>query len=136
MQAKPGAHWRIPASNPAVRQKAGSFMSTLANTTVVSTRFDREDGALGPKKLALLVAALVVVGAIAIYAGQQYVEGIDTWPATVTGVAKNTANFTFDESVGEIEVANYPAGMVLEEGDTVLVRIDEDKGNFIVKVEE
>lgn len=109
-------------------------MNNVLGLRVFSTSLDRADGALGPKKLMVLVAVLLVLGAAIILGGSRYIERIDTWEATVTGVAKHTVNFTFDEDGGEIEVAEFPEGMAVAKGDTVLIRIDENEGNFVTKV--
>jgi hypothetical protein len=100
---------------------------------VLSTPLDRPDGALGPKRLAILVALVLVVGTVGIFLVQNYIEGIDTWEATVTGVASGTVNFSFEEDSDDLDVATYPEGMVIKQGDRVLIRTDED-GNSVVKV--
>lgn len=111
-------------------------MGSLLNKKVISTPLDGAEGALGPRKLAILVLVLLVVGAAAIFLVQNILAGNDTWEATVTSVApKGTfISFTFDEDSGDSDVARYPSGMDIEEGDRVLIRTDEEDGNVVVKV--
>ncbi len=111
-------------------------MSGLLGKKVVSTPLDGAEGALGPKRLAILVVVLLVVGAIVILLVQNVLASNDTWEATVTGVGTQGTfvNFTFDEESGDVDVASYPAGMEIEEGDRVLIRTDEDEGNVVVEV--
>jgi hypothetical protein len=108
-------------------------VTEVLNRQVLRTPLDGTDGRIGARKLAVLVVVLILVGAAGIFMVQRYILNIDTWQATVTGVAKGTVNFTFDEDSGDVDVARYPAGMALEEGDKVLVRIDEDEGNLVLK---
>jgi len=58
----------------------------------------------------------------------------DTWKASVTGVAERTVNISFDEASEDVEVATYPSGMHVTEGDTVLVKVDQETGNSVLKV--
>lgn len=109
-------------------------LKDVLNQRLFGASLDGADGALYAKRLAVVVAVSLAVGAAAIFFVQRYVSGIDTWEATVTGVGKGTVNFTFDEESGDCDVASCPAGMPVEEGDRVLVRIDEDEGNLVVKV--
>lgn len=111
-------------------------MGGLLNRKVISTPLDGAEGALGPKKLAILVVVLLVVGAAAIFLVQNILASNNTWEATVTGVAAKgrIVNFTFDEDSGDSDVASYPSGMDIEEGDRVLIRTDEEDGNVVVKV--
>jgi hypothetical protein len=111
-------------------------MGGLLTKKVISTPLDGAEGALGPKKLAILVVVLLVVGALVIFLVQNILASNNTWEATVTGVgAQGTfINFTFDEESNDVDVASYPAGMEIAEGDRVLIRTDEDEGNVVVKV--
>jgi len=111
-------------------------VGAVLNKKVAGTPLDNAEGALGPKKLAILVVALLVVGAIAIFVVQGMIASNDTWEATVTGVAAQGTfiNFTFDEESGDSDVASYPEGMEIEEGDRILIRTSEDEGNVVVKV--
>lgn len=111
-------------------------MSSFLKRRVIATPLDRAEGAIGPKRLAILVAVLLVVGAAIIFLAQHYIASNDTWEATVTGVAPagQTISFTFDEDSDDSDVASYPSGMVIKEGDRVLIRVDEDKGNLVVRV--
>ena len=111
-------------------------MNKILNKRIGTTPFDRPDGALGTKRLTILVIVLLVVGLLAIYLVQRHISNIDTWEATVTGVAKGTINFTFDEESDDVDIASYPEGMVIREGDTVLIRIDEEEGNLVLEVLE
>lgn len=111
-------------------------MSGLLSKKVVSKPLDGAEGALGPRKLAILVVVLLVVGALVIFLVQGMIASNNTWEATVTGVAAQGTfvNFTFDEESGDNDVASYPSGMEIEEGDRVLIRTDEEEGNVVVKV--
>jgi hypothetical protein len=111
-------------------------MSGLLTKRIASTPLDGADGALGPKRLAIIVVTLLVVGAIAIFLVQTIISSNNTWEATVTGVAAKgtTISFTFDEESDDVDVASYPAGMDIEAGDRVLIRTDEEEGNVVVRV--
>lgn len=109
-------------------------MRDFLNRQILRTPLDRGDGAIGAKRLAILVMVVLVVGATAIFFVQRYIASIDTWKATVTGVARGTVNFTFDEASNDNDVASYPAGMAVREGDRVLIRIDDSKGNLVLRV--
>jgi len=111
-------------------------MSDALNKRVISTPLDRADGRLGAQRLVILVVAILVVGAVVIFVVQGMIASNDTWEATVTGVAEQGTfiNFTFDEESGDSDVASYPEGMAIREGDRVLIRTDEDEGNVVVKV--
>jgi len=111
-------------------------MGGLLSKKIVSTPLDGAEGALGPKRLAIIVVVLLVVGALVIFLVQGMIAANDTWEATVTGVAAQGTfvNFTFDEESGDSDVASYPEGMAIEAGDRVLIRTDEDAGNVVVKV--
>ncbi len=111
-------------------------MSGLLSKKVISTPLDGAEGALGPKKPAILVVVLLVVGAAAIFLVQSMLARNNTREATVTGVGEQGTfiNFTFDEDSDDVDVASYPAGMKIEEGDRVLIRSDEEDGNVVVKV--
>lgn len=111
-------------------------MSGLLNKRVISTPLDGAGGAIGPKRLAILVVALLVVGAAIIFLAQHFIASNNTWEATVTGVAPagTTISFTFDENSGDTDIASYPSDMAIKEGDLVLIRTDEDEGNVVVKV--
>jgi len=99
------------------------MMHTL-NRRLFGTPLDGPDGSLGARKLAVVVAVLLLVGGTAIFVGQRYIATNDTWPATVVGVARTTVNIHFDVGSDEVELASYPKGMVLAEGDRVLVHVD------------
>jgi hypothetical protein len=109
-------------------------MKDLLNKRVISTPLQRADGTLGPKRLAILVVVLLVAGAAIIFLVQRDLASRDTWEATVTGVAKSTVNFTLDEDSDDVDIASYPDGMVLEEGDRVLIRTDVEQGNLVLKI--
>jgi len=111
-------------------------MGGLLNTKIATTPLDGAGGAIGPRKLAILVLVLLVVGAIVIFVVQGMIVSNDTWEATVTDVAAQGTfiNFTFDEESGDSDVASYPEGMEIQEGDRVLIRTDEEEGNVVVKV--
>jgi predicted permease len=111
-------------------------MTGILKKRVIRSPLDRADGSLGVKRLAILVVGLLVVGAAIILIGQYLIESHNTWEASVTGVAtKGTiVNFTRDEESGDVDVASYPSGMEIKEGDRVLIRTDEEEGNVVVKV--
>ena len=111
-------------------------MGSIFKKHVVSTPMDRADGALGPKKLAVLVIALLVAGAVIIFLVQAYIASTDTFEATVTGVAEQGTfvNFTLREGSGDTDIASYPTGMDIQVGDKVLVKADEDEGNVVLEV--
>lgn len=109
-------------------------MGGVLNKRVLSTKWDRPDGTLGVKKLALLAAALVVLGALVIFLVQLSIASTDTFEATVTGVTAHTVNFTLHEGSGDVDVASYPEGMRIEVGDRIRVRADEEKGNVVLEV--
>lgn len=91
-------------------------------------------GGLAAKRMAVLVVGLLVVGATTVYLVQRGIARTDTWEATVTAVGRGTVNFTFEEGSGDNDVAICPAGMAVEEGDRVMIRIDEAEGNSVVRV--
>lgn len=133
----------ITSSDPSSLRRAahgrGSELNQLQvvqnlKRPVFSTRFDRANGAVGAKRLAALVALLIVIGATSIYLVQRHIAATDTWEVTVTGVGTALVNFTFDEESGDQDVASFPEGMKLEVGDEVLVHTDADKGNSVVKL--
>jgi hypothetical protein len=103
------------------------------NSRVLGTPLDGADGSLGAKRLAIIVAVILLVGGVAIFAGQRYITTNDTWPATVVGVARTTVNIHFDVGSDDVELASYPQGMVLAEGDRVMVHVDEHQGSSVVK---
>jgi len=112
----------------------GSGVTGILDRQVLRTPLDRGDGAIGAKRLVVLSALILVLGATAIFFVQRYIAGIDTWRATVTGVARGTVNFTFKEGSNDIDVASYPAGMAVSKGDRVVIRIDDIKGNLVLRV--
>lgn len=109
-------------------------MGGVLNKRVLSTRWDRPDGALGVKKLVLLLAGLVAVGALVIFLVQLSIARTDTFEATVTGVTEHTVNFTLHEESGDVDVATYPEGMQIDVGDRIRVHADEEKGNIVLEV--
>lgn len=94
------------------------------------------------RRLAILVVSLLVVGGLLIFAGQRYFSSLTVFEATVIDVGDKggIATFTFDDpdKGGEVDadVATVPEGMKVEPGDTVRIRIDVDKGNFVEEVLE
>jgi uncharacterized cupredoxin-like copper-binding protein len=108
--------------------------NTILGKTVVSTPLDSKDGALGFKRLAALVAIILVVGGSVIFGVQHYITTNEMWKATVVDVAERTVNISFNAEHGELEVASYPSSLKLHAGDRVLVHVDEDEGNSVVRV--
>ena len=76
---------------------------------------------------------MLLVGGTGIFVAQRYITTNDTWSATVVGVARTTVNIHFDVGSEDVELASYPKGMVLAEGDRVLVHVDEHQGSSVVK---
>jgi hypothetical protein len=114
----------------------GAAVSEILRKPIVKSPLDRADGALGAKRLTILVVVLLVIGLLTIYFVERHIANTDTWEVTVTGVAQGTINFVFDEDSDHEHIALYPEGMVIEEGDTVLVHVDEEEGNRVVEVLE
>lgn len=94
---------------------------------------DNESG-LSLKRLAVPLAVVLLLGGAAVFGLYSYVSSVDTWKATVVGVGKGTVSFVFEDDAEECELATCPDGIVVEEGDTVLIRIDEETGNRVVEV--
>lgn len=121
-------------SRLARQRKRGATMNGTANRPVLATPLGAPGGALGARRLSVLVGVILLLGAVVIFGGQRYLSSNDLWGATVTGVAKHTVNVHFDVGSDETEIAAYPSSMQLSEGDRVLVLVDEDDGNFVTKV--
>lgn len=111
-------------------------MDGIAKKRILATKWDRPDGSWGARRLAILIAAIVVVGALAIFIVQHYIASADTFEGTVTGVTAHTVNFTLHEGSDDVDVASYPTGMHIEVGDRVRVRADSERGNLVLEVIE
>ena len=112
-------------------------MKDILNKRVISTPLDGEGGALGYKRLALVVAVILVLGAGIILGVRQYLLGQDSWTATVTSVGKGFIGFEHgepgDDHEGHEHIALVPEGMELEVGDTVVIHTDIEEGNTVVE---
>ncbi len=110
--------------------KGDSVMQNILRTRVLATRMDDPDGALGLRKMVVLIVGLLVLGAALMLMAQQMILNFSL--ATVTGVAQAAANVTLDVNPHEVSYAAYAEDMKLAAGDRVVVRIDPDRGNSVI----
>ncbi len=86
------------------------------------------------RRLSFIAGSLLLAGGVAMFCAYTYISANETWGATVTGVATHTVNIHFDVGSDDVEIASYPSGMRIDEGDRVRVRVDEHEGNSVLEV--
>jgi len=106
----------------------------LLTKRLFGSSLDRPDGSLGLRRLAALVAVLLVVGAAVIFLARNFIVYNSTYKGTAIEVSAkgNVALFTVD-SGGRV-VASYPPKMTVKKGDRALMRTDEIRGVVVVRL--